>query len=84
MERYRWRFQDRAFFERFEELSDKQIRVYLGMRRAGELVKNPEVIREAQEVIAAGEFTIGIEQFDLIADIELLCEKGLILRERTV
>jgi hypothetical protein len=82
MDTYNWDFQDRAFFERYDELSDKQIRVYLGLRRTITLLRSPEVKAEAQEIIDAGRGGIGMDQVDLVMDIELLCEKGLIRRER--
>ena len=82
MERYRWLFQDHVFFERHQELSDKQVRLYLGWRQAVRSLADPLTRREVQQQIDAGRGGIGIEDAELIADVELLCEKGFILRER--
>lgn len=83
MERFSLEFQDRVFFERYAELSDKQIRFYLDMRRASRMLSDPQVQEEIRQRSEAGEVTIGIENVDFIMDLKLLCEKGFTIRERT-
>jgi hypothetical protein len=84
MERYRLEFQDGVFFERFRELSDQQIRYYLGLRQAyRRLSADPQERQQVAESVRAGEGKIGIEEVDLVMDFELLCEKGFIWRARS-
>ena len=82
MERFQLEFQDAVFFERYTELSAKQIRFYLDLRRTVVEASDPEVKQEIQRRIQAGEGTLGIEEADLIMDFELLCDSGFIRRER--
>jgi hypothetical protein len=79
MEKYTFEFDDRVFFERYEELSDKQIRFYLGLRKAARLASNPRV---KEELLEGAKGTLGIDQADLVMDLELLCDKCFIRRER--
>jgi len=80
MERFTLQFQDGIFFDRFEELSDKQIRYYLNLRRAYQFGLDPQHRKETQEMVRAGEGTIPIEKIDLVMDFELLCERDFIRR----
>jgi hypothetical protein len=80
MERYRLDFQDNVFFERYGELSDKQIRFYLDLRRAAVVGSDPQVRHDTQEMVRAGKGTIPIEEADLVMDFEMLCERGFIRR----
>jgi hypothetical protein len=81
MERYHWEFQDAVFFERYTELSDKHIRTYLDLRRALPIASGPEGKRLVAEARERGEGGIGIEEVNLVAYIEMLCEKGFISRQ---
>jgi hypothetical protein len=83
MEQFTLEFQDRTFFERYAELSGKQIRFYLDLRRAVQLGSDPDVRREVREKVEAREGSIGREDVDFVMNLELLCEQGFILRERT-
>jgi hypothetical protein len=80
MESYRWTFHDNVFFERFEELSDKQISVYLKLRKANIRARQlgRQGIDAQREPGARG---IPIEQVGLVADVEMLCESGFVSRE---
>jgi hypothetical protein len=81
MEQLSLEFQDRTFFERYAELSGKQIRFYLDLRRAAQLVSDPDARREVRRKVGAGEGSIGREDVDFVMNLELLCEKGFIRRE---
>ena len=81
MESYRWTFHDDVFFERHAELSDQQIRTYLGLRHALPVASGPEGKRLVAEARERGEGGIGIEEVNLVADVEMLCELGFISRE---
>jgi hypothetical protein len=80
MESYRWTFHDDVFVERFEELSDKQIREYLRLRKAnilaGQLGRpGIDALRGPRERV------IPLEEAGLVADVEMLCELGFVSRE---
>jgi hypothetical protein len=79
MEEYTFECDDRVFFERYEELSDKQIRFYLGLRKTMRLAYSTKV---KQELLEGAKETLGIEDADLVMDLELLCHNGFIRRER--
>jgi hypothetical protein len=83
MERFKLEFQDAVFFERYEELSDKRIRYYLGLKRAARALSDPQARQETQDLLRAGKGGIPIEEADLVMDFELLCARGFILRTRT-
>lgn len=81
MERFRLEFRDEVFFERYVELSDKQIRYYLDLRVAAHIMGFDQQVRqEVQELVRAGEGVIGIEDAHLVMDFELLCNEGFIRR----
>lgn len=82
METYRFEPQDAVFFERHSELTDKQVRLYLRIRKAIEDLRNPGVLESEREQIQKGEGVLGIEHAELVMDAELLCELGFILRRR--
>jgi hypothetical protein len=82
MERFRLKYQDDVFFERYDELSDQQIRFYLDMRRAIRMGRDPQVRCQVRQEVEEGKGKIGIDDVGFIMDFELLCEKGFILRER--
>ena len=76
---YRWELRDEVFFNRCAELSDRQTRLYLNLRRGLRKALADTEFRREVERASEGK-VLGIELADLIMDIELLCDKGIVLR----
>jgi hypothetical protein len=70
-----WSLQDEVFFERYRELSDDQIRFYLGLRKAWR--------RRGGTAVVVEKWTAKMDrQLNTEArDVQQLCDLGVILRE---
>lgn len=70
---YRWSLQDEVFFDRYQELSNDQVRFYLGLRKAW--------IQQGGASLIVEQSGIGPEFADAMKGVQGLCDRGFILRE---